>query len=29
MARRELWVLTRLGGDWKIAQYMMQEGQPE
>ena len=26
---RELWVLTRSGGDWKIAQYMHQELQPE
>jgi uncharacterized protein (TIGR02246 family) len=29
MACRELWVLTRSGGDWKIAQYMHQEVQPE
>jgi uncharacterized protein (TIGR02246 family) len=25
MASRELWVLTRTGGNWKIAQYMHQE----
>lgn len=29
MSCRELWVLTRSGGDWKIAQYMHQEVQPE
>ena len=29
MACRELWVLTRSGGDWKIAQYMHQEVQPQ
>jgi hypothetical protein len=28
MARRELWVLGRSSGDWKIARYMMQEVQP-
>lgn len=27
-ACRELWVLTRSDGDWKIAQYMHQEVQP-
>jgi len=29
MACRELWVLTRSGGDWKIAQYMHQEVRPQ
>jgi ketosteroid isomerase-like protein len=29
MSCRELWVLTRSGSHWKIAQYMMQEVQPE